>query len=50
MDDKRTLIVSLNSVCMAISFIAISARLLTRYFIIQHIGADDGLCPWKYSF
>ncbi|CZR62788.1 uncharacterized protein PAC_12685 [Phialocephala subalpina] len=43
MEDKRPLIIGLNSALMALSTITIATRLLTRRFIIKHIGPDDVL-------
>lgn len=45
MDDRRPLIIGLNSALIVTSTIGITIRLLTRTFLIKHVGLDDGLCP-----
>lgn len=44
MQDKRPLIIGLNSVLMALSTIAIATRLCIRCFLIKSVGSDDGMC------
>ncbi|KAH7312078.1 hypothetical protein BKA65DRAFT_542940 [Rhexocercosporidium sp. MPI-PUGE-AT-0058] len=41
MGDKRSLIICLNGAFIALSTTAITARLLTRAFLIKLVGADD---------
>jgi hypothetical protein len=45
MQDRRPLIIGLNSVLMVLSTITIVARLLTRGILLKHVGPDDGMCP-----
>jgi hypothetical protein len=47
MQDRRPLIIGLNSVLMVLSSITIFARLLTRGFLLKHVGPDDGKCPMQ---
>jgi hypothetical protein len=44
MQDKRPLIFGLSGALIALSTIAITARLISRGVLLKRLGPDDGMC------